>query len=130
MFSILLLERTSKRRTAPCAASARATWLPTNPVAPVTKAFMFYIPARGLTEPFSYCWQKGSLSRFAGSGFSGLLQRFWLKGNIFFACLALFPVFAHPSLPALAGGSIAPGESQGGYVAIRNIQFLAGVLGK
>src|SRR6478609_3858472 len=35
-----LVERTSNRRSAPCAASARATWLPTNPVAPVMKAFM------------------------------------------------------------------------------------------
>src|SRR5882724_8403036 len=42
-----LVERTSNRRSAPCAAKARATWLPTNPVAPVMKAFMLcYYPER------------------------------------------------------------------------------------
>jgi hypothetical protein len=39
MFPALLLARTSNRNSAPCPASERATWLPTNPVAPVTKAF-------------------------------------------------------------------------------------------
>src|SRR5262245_8478319 len=40
MLSLRLDGRTSNRSSAPCAASTRATWLPTNPVAPVMKAFM------------------------------------------------------------------------------------------
>src|ERR1039458_5721781 len=36
----LLLLRTSVRKGAPSAASARATWWPMNPVAPVRKTFM------------------------------------------------------------------------------------------
>ena len=38
MFFVLLFGRTSRRKSAPCSARARATWLPTNPVAPVRKA--------------------------------------------------------------------------------------------
>ena len=41
LFSYVRLEeRVSKRKSAPCASKRRATWLPTNPVAPVTKAFI------------------------------------------------------------------------------------------
>src|SRR5258708_7009607 len=42
MLSVRLEVRTSSRRSAPCAASSRATWHPTKPVAPVTKAFIFF----------------------------------------------------------------------------------------
>jgi hypothetical protein len=39
MFSRLLVGRTRRRRVAPRRESSCATWLPTKPVAPVTKIF-------------------------------------------------------------------------------------------
>src|SRR5271167_189893 len=40
ILSVRLVGRTSKRTSAPFASSCRATWLPKNPVAPVTKLFI------------------------------------------------------------------------------------------
>src|SRR5215471_14070873 len=52
MFLVLLVARTSNRRSAPRSAKAEATWLPTNPVAPVTKANMEILKVRGKARPF------------------------------------------------------------------------------
>ena len=43
ILSVRLVARTSSRRSAPRASSCRATWLPRNPVAPVTKHFMYRV---------------------------------------------------------------------------------------
>src|SRR5271165_1684276 len=40
MFSVRLVGRTSRRNSAPLVSSCRATWVPRNPVAPVTKTFI------------------------------------------------------------------------------------------
>src|SRR2546423_13770400 len=47
MFSVRLPLRTSRRSSAPCCWSNSATWLPTKPVAPVTKAFKKSLTHRG-----------------------------------------------------------------------------------
>src|SRR6266536_4173097 len=54
MFFRLLVWRTSRRRSAPCSASARATWLPRKPVAPVTKASMRVYYERYVIRPHNF----------------------------------------------------------------------------
>src|SRR5262245_1074962 len=130
MLSVLLDGRTSNRSSAPCAASARATWLPTNPVAPVMKAFILLLYPERSEGPLSEQHCLGTL-QFAISRKSvidlasleiseKLFQCFRLDSDVFFPRGLLLPVFSDPGFKALTGSCVAACESQRGNVGIRN----------
>src|SRR5215472_5564207 len=105
MFSVRLVGRTSTRRSAPCAPRSCATWLPTNPVAPVTRTF---IRSQNAECGQGHCPHSSKTLP--------LLQCFRFQCNIFFSGHLLLPILANPGLKALSGGGIAPRERQRGDV--------------
>src|SRR5205085_4660907 len=95
-----------------------ATWLPTNPVAPVTKTFT---QSKGTAKAVP------NLIQFY---LEQLFEGFGLNADILFAGAALFPVLPHPSFPTLACGGIATAKSQAGYVGIRDAPLFIRACGK
>src|SRR6516225_9776774 len=64
------------------------------------------------------------------SGISALhsIEVFGFEGYVLFAGRLLLPIFADPGFPALAGGSVASAEGEGGDVGVGDGNFLRGVL--
>src|SRR5579884_3723026 len=118
-----LVGRSSSRKSAPPASNARATCVPTKPVAPVTKAF---IQASAQQQPPATLAPAFLVYRWSALRLFQLLR---LDLNAGFTGGALFPVLAHPRFPALAGSRVAAGKGERRNVRVRNRNLVARIAG-